>query len=142
MYIHNVELTLKTRNNVQVYNRTYLSDQPYVAHVMQYGDLNMRNDFLATYLGGGPVDVNDNYNSNSTPSHFSHEKFLTTRLFSQEDAHLLHLKLKVKVILSLYYCECVYIYVLHFSYSFHGNLRIKYRLKYGFSLYKYASFWF
>jgi uncharacterized protein YjaZ len=100
MCIQNVELTLKTCNNVQVYNRTYLSDQPYVAHVMQYGDLNMRNDFLATYLG-------DNYNFNSTPSHFSHEKFHTTRLFSQEDAHLLHLKLKV--ILSLYYCECVYI---------------------------------
>jgi len=107
MCINNVELTLKTRNNVQVYNRTYSADPVYVHHVMQYGDLNMRNNFLATYLGGGPVDVNDNYNFNNTPSHFSHEKFHTTRLFSQEDAHLLHLKLKV--ILSLYYCECVYI---------------------------------
>ncbi|XP_058739141.1 vacuolar-processing enzyme alpha-isozyme-like [Vicia villosa] len=70
-------------------------------HVMQYGDLNMENDFLVTYLGDGHVHVNDNdiYNFNSSESqkYSSYTQFnTTTRLVGQEDAHLLHLKLKLE----------------------------------------------
>lgn len=70
---------------------------------MQYGDLNMENDFLVTYLGDGHVHVNDNdsYNFNSSESQkfFSYTQFnTTTKLVGQEDAHLLHLKLKVILI--------------------------------------------
>lgn len=53
MFKHNVNSILYTCNITQVRNRTY-------SHMMQFGYLNISNDFLVTY-----VDVNDNYNLNS-----------------------------------------------------------------------------
>ena len=51
---------------------------------MQYGDINISNDFLVTYLGVHPIDHNDKKPFSST-----------TEIVSQQDATLLHLRAKV-----------------------------------------------
>nr|XP_012568856.1 vacuolar-processing enzyme-like isoform X2 [Cicer arietinum] len=83
---------------LNVRNRTAKSDPEAMSHVMVYGDLVLGNDSLATYLGVGPDGGNDNYNFNTSSSHeYSYQQFnMTTRLVSQKDVSLLHLKLKME----------------------------------------------
>lgn len=66
--------------------------------MLQYGDLNISNDTLITYIGADPTNVNDNFNVTSTTNVFSFDDFKSpnpTRNFGQRDAHLIYLKAKV-----------------------------------------------
>ncbi|XP_039683768.1 vacuolar-processing enzyme [Medicago truncatula] len=69
-----------------------------LSHVLQYGDLNISNDTLITYIGADPTNVNDNFNVTSTTNVFSFDDFKSpnpTRNFGQRDAHLIYLKTKL-----------------------------------------------
>ncbi|XP_021888149.1 vacuolar-processing enzyme [Carica papaya] len=71
--------TLKEQYKV-VKNRTATTNKEMGSHVMQYGSLDIANDFLSGYLG-------ENYPvKHKPPQIFSH----STRLVSQYDAELLH----------------------------------------------------
>ncbi|XP_073224335.1 vacuolar-processing enzyme gamma-isozyme-like [Cicer arietinum] len=78
--------------------RTLFTGEEYMSHVMPYGNMTMNEDLLETYLGRAkPARANDNYHFNRTTTHeHSNKRFnTTTRLVSQQDAHLLYLNLKV-----------------------------------------------
>nr|XP_004499587.1 vacuolar-processing enzyme gamma-isozyme-like [Cicer arietinum] len=79
--------------------RTLFTGEEYSAHVMPYGNITMHDDLLETYFGRAkPIGANDNYHFNRTTTHeHSNKRFnTTTRLVSQQDAHLNYLKLKLE----------------------------------------------
>jgi hypothetical protein len=79
--------------HVQVRQRTLFSgEKGERSHVMQYGDLKINNDFLATYIGAHPTNIND------------HGYALYPTSVSQRDARLMHLKTKVNFFFFLKFC--------------------------------------
>jgi hypothetical protein len=75
--------------HVQVRQRTLFSgEKGERSHVMQYGDLKINNDFLATYIGAHSTKIND------------HGYALYPTSVSQRDARLMYLKTKVKFFFS------------------------------------------
>ncbi|RDX76791.1 hypothetical protein CR513_43174, partial [Mucuna pruriens] len=80
-----------------VRQRTLTGNIDTASHVMQYGDRKFNNDFLATFIGAKPTSVNDKYNPTSSANAYSFEPSTPqTRLISQRDAHLLHLRLELQ----------------------------------------------
>ncbi|XP_057437409.1 vacuolar-processing enzyme-like [Lotus japonicus] len=67
------------------------------SHVMQYGDMRMRSDYLATYLGSNRDEVYQNFNlttnNNAIPYQPSSDP---SRLISQRDAKLFYLRHKLE----------------------------------------------
>lgn len=81
--------------------------------MLQYGDLNIKNDTLVTYIGANPTNVNDynesylglyaasvndNFNVTSTAYVFSYDDFKSPSPkgnVGQRDAHLIYLKTEV-----------------------------------------------
>ncbi|KAJ1399579.1 Peptidase C13, legumain [Sesbania bispinosa] len=81
-----------------VRRRTLVGNKHINSHVMQYGDGNMTNDFLVTYLGANHVNVNDNYkltNNIANVAYSSEPLGTPTSLISQRDAYLLYLRHKL-----------------------------------------------
>ncbi|TKY63156.1 Vacuolar-processing enzyme [Spatholobus suberectus] len=78
-----------------VRRRTLASNINAASHVMQYGDRKFINDFLATYIGA-PPGLNDNPTSFANASYSFEPSTTQTRLISQRDAHLLHLRLELQ----------------------------------------------
>ncbi|KAL2320214.1 hypothetical protein Fmac_029183 [Flemingia macrophylla] len=80
-----------------VRRRTLIGNVNGSSHVKQYGDRKFKNDFLATYFGER-VSHNDEYNpTNSANNAHSFEPYTPqTRLVTQRDAHLLHLRLQLQ----------------------------------------------
>nr|XP_027188394.1 vacuolar-processing enzyme-like [Cicer arietinum] len=69
-------------------------DPIYISHVMKYGDTTaVWNDAIGKYFGDGSARL---VNKISDGSAFSYEHFNTTRLVTQDDASLLHLKLELE----------------------------------------------
>ncbi|WJX81299.1 legumain [Trifolium repens] len=68
-----------------------------LSHVMQYGDLKINNDFLASYIGAHPTKINDHgYALNPTSVDHNLNYPTPTRYISQRDAHLFYLKTKLE----------------------------------------------
>jgi hypothetical protein len=83
--------------HAQVRQRTLVSRKhTQLSHVMQYGDLKINNDFLASYIGAHPTKINDHgYALNPTSVDHNLNYPTPTRYISQRDAHLFYLKTKV-----------------------------------------------
>jgi len=68
--------------------------------VLQYGDLNISNDTLVTYIDADPTNVT------STTNVFSFDEFKSPtpkRNVGQRDAHLIYLQTEV-ILCSIYCC--------------------------------------
>ncbi|XP_045795739.1 vacuolar-processing enzyme-like [Trifolium pratense] len=67
------------------------------SHVMQYGDLKMSNDFLLTYIGAHPTNINEHdYVLYPTRVNHNFNSPTPTRLVSQRDTRLIYLKTKLE----------------------------------------------
>ncbi|KAK7311091.1 hypothetical protein RJT34_08988 [Clitoria ternatea] len=78
-----------------VRRRTLYGNMDPGSHVMLYGDRKMNNDFLVTYIGASHAHIN--HQQNATNLRSSQPSSITqTRLVSQRDTHLLHLRNEMK----------------------------------------------
>ncbi|KAK7338517.1 hypothetical protein VNO77_19129 [Canavalia gladiata] len=80
-----------------VRRRTLVGEINTTSHVMQYGDRKLKNDFLATYIGADPSTVNGKHSLTRSANAYSFEPSIAqTRLVTQHDARLLHLRHKLR----------------------------------------------
>lgn len=103
---HNIVDSILRAQTGQVRQRTLTGHEKGMSsHVMQYGETNINNDFLVTYLGADPACHNV---SMRTSNVYSPEPFIApTGFVNQRDVHLLHLR--HKVIFGLISCSGTYI---------------------------------